>query len=105
MIAKRSEPAGLLIHLNGMKTLIPAIVLALLASCASVCPVEPLRTQVFPLKHSDATSVAQTVGREERGKPGMIEMAADTRTNSIIVKADDEGLARVGRRIRELDDY
>ena len=85
-----------------MKT-ITAILLITLASCSTTGAADPHKVQVFALKFNDATHVVQTVGREERGKPGMIEMAADTRTNCIIVKADDEGLARVEKRIRELD--
>jgi type II secretory pathway component GspD/PulD (secretin) len=63
-----------------------------------------MEVRVYSLKHADSQAVVKTVAREERErKSETLEMAADARTNSIVVKAPREVLNRLDARIRELD--
>lgn len=88
-----------------MKKLI--LLVALTSSCAGEPVREPkVEVQVYHLKRADATRAVRTLAGEEwaRATPGM-EMAADARTNSVIVKAPRSALERIANRIRELDCY
>jgi len=60
--------------------------------------------QAYPLMHVCADQVARTLAGEEKRAAGtVVEIAANVCSNSIVVSGSKEDLARVERRIRELD--
>jgi len=82
-----------------MKTL--AAILLVLCSCATTPAVEVLR---YPLKHAAADKVMATLAQEfMRDREHIQELVLEARTNSIIAKGFKEDIARLERRIRELD--
>jgi hypothetical protein len=82
-----------------MKTLMA--MLLILCSCSTTPAVEVLR---YPLKHASADRVMGTLAQEfMRDRERIHELFAEVRTNSIVAKGFKEELARLERRIRELD--
>jgi len=84
--------------------LIPVAILAL-ASCATHCPFYNPVYKVLPLQYASADLVAQKVASEEKAAApdALLEIVADSRQNSVIVEGPEDDVARVVRRIRELD--
>jgi len=87
------------------KLLTIAMVSATIFSCSTNRPSDDgLDSRYFRLQHVDADQVARTLAREEKkSSSAVVEIVADVRTNSIIVKGSKEDLLRVDRRIRDLD--
>lgn len=87
------------------KPLAIAMAAGALFSCSTTRPSDDgLEAWYFRLQHVPADQVARTLAGEEKHAPGtVVEIAADVRTNSIIVKGSKEDLSRLERRIRELD--
>jgi hypothetical protein len=54
--------------------------------------------KVFPLQHTEATEIANVVGRTVNG-----QLSVDPRTNSLIVSADENSLQQVEALLKQLD--
>ncbi len=78
---------------------VAAILLVTLAGC-SVCGWPPLDEEfrVIPLQHISAPEVVKSLPGAEG-----LEILADSRQNSIVLKGPKREVARVEKRIRELD--